>query len=63
MARKGSLRDEPFRLTMESPEPADVADALAIALCHGYLDVRRRGNGPLSAARARPPQPFRPGNS
>lgn len=45
------------------PEPADVADALAIALCHGYLDVRRRGNGPLSAARARPPQPFRPGNS
>lgn len=23
------------------PEPADVADALAIALCHYYLDVRR----------------------
>jgi crossover junction endodeoxyribonuclease RuvC len=24
------------------PEPADVADALAIALCHYYLSVRRR---------------------
>jgi crossover junction endodeoxyribonuclease RuvC len=23
------------------PEPADVADALAIALCHYYLAVRR----------------------
>jgi crossover junction endodeoxyribonuclease RuvC len=27
------------------PEPADVADALAIALCHYYLHVRRANNG------------------
>jgi len=25
------------------PEPADVADALAIALCHYYLAVKRQG--------------------
>jgi crossover junction endodeoxyribonuclease RuvC len=30
------------------PEPADVADALAIALCHYYLAVRRN-NGALTA--------------
>jgi len=27
----------------EVPEPADVADALAVALCHAYLGVRREG--------------------
>jgi crossover junction endodeoxyribonuclease RuvC len=34
------------------PEPADVADALAIALCHYYLAVRRN-NGALTAKTTR----------
>ncbi len=29
------------------PEPADVADALAIALCHYYLNVRRSSGRPV----------------
>ena len=33
---------------LKPPEPADVADALAIALCHGYL-----ASSPLSGARSR----------
>lgn len=32
-------------LLAQLPEPADVADALAVALCHAYLDVRRRQTG------------------
>lgn len=32
-------------LLAQVPEPADVADALAVALCHAYLDVRRRQTG------------------
>ena len=30
------------------PEPTDVADALAIALCHYYLQVRRTMNGGIA---------------
>jgi crossover junction endodeoxyribonuclease RuvC len=33
------------------PEPPDVADALAIALCHCYLGVRGLGTGGCSASR------------
>jgi crossover junction endodeoxyribonuclease RuvC len=37
----------------ETPEPADAADALAVALCHLQADqVRRRFGVPLSAPRA-----------
>lgn len=34
-----------FRLA-EAPEPPDVADALAVALCHYYLHVRRTAQKP-----------------
>lgn len=36
---QSAIRNE-FRLA-QAPEPADVADALAVALCHYYLKVRR----------------------
>ncbi len=39
----------------EPPEPADVADALAVAICHYHLQVRR------SLAAARPLRKAMPG--
>jgi crossover junction endodeoxyribonuclease RuvC len=32
----------------EAPEPADVADALAVALCHYYLSKRAEGSAAAS---------------
>jgi crossover junction endodeoxyribonuclease RuvC len=39
-----------LRLT-KTPEPADVADALAIALCHFYLGARRNNEAALAKTR------------
>jgi crossover junction endodeoxyribonuclease RuvC len=32
----------------QAPEPADVADALAVALCHHYLSKQARGSAAAS---------------
>jgi crossover junction endodeoxyribonuclease RuvC len=43
----------------ETPEPADAADALAVALCHLQADLSRRrfGIAPLPIPRSRTPRP------